>query len=611
MNQMDNIDLNLYKTFLTVAKLRSISKAADELYVSQPAISYSIKQLEKELGCTLFERTSKGVIPTKEAGKMLFYVENAYNTLFLAKKITMESNDLISGEIKIGVPTHIGIFLVSKIIKIFNERYPGIKFTIINKSTKDMVELLEKKELDLIIDSYPIESFRNDIKVLDLIEIENCFAGNERYKDLSKETVNIMDMRKYPLLLPGKHTSTRIALEKQAKDYIDGLESYIDVSTTEMMLDLTEKGLGIGYFAKLSVEKFIKNKDLFEIRTNIDLPKTKICIAYIDKFVSKASNEFINILVEELEKEKNKAKKELRISVTNNCIYNCEFCHKEGIKNKREIKMNSDDIAYLFKISNKNMGIKGVKITGGEPLCRKDIVDVVKKLKKQGSRVTLTTNGFLLDENENMQIGNYLDKINISLHTLEKEKYENTCQKENSINKVLDNILKLRARYPLLNIGINTVLIKGVNSSVEDIEKMIRFASSINASLKFIEFFPDTSSKCVSIDSLIPYLELNGFKLKKNLFRKKTYANNKMDVVLTRCTCSEVKKSKNPSATCKSNNDIFVTPDGKISICRYIEHEVDILENVKKRDEKKLTEAIECVYENMGNDCIFELNHIE
>ena len=84
-----------------------------------------------------------------------------------------------------------------------------------------------------------------------------------------------------------------------------------------------------------------------------------------------------------------------------------------------------------------------------------------------------------------------------------------------------------------------------------------------------------------------------------------------MDVVLTRCTCSEVKKSKNPSATCKSNNDIFVTPDGKISLCRYIEHEVDILENVKKRDEKKLTEAIECVYENMGNDCIFELNHIE
>lgn len=201
---MDNIDLNLYKAFMVVAKYQSISKAAETLYVSQPAVSYSIKQLEKELGCKLFERTSKGVVTTVEAKKLLFYVESAYNMIFTGKKVFNETGDLITGEVRIGVPTHIGTFLVTKVIKKFNEKYPGINFYIVNRSTADMVEQLEKRELDLIIDSYPIESYRNDMCILDLIEIENCFVGNEKYKSISNGIVEIKNMTKYPLLLPSK-----------------------------------------------------------------------------------------------------------------------------------------------------------------------------------------------------------------------------------------------------------------------------------------------------------------------------------------------------------------------------------------------------------------------
>lgn len=598
----NNIDLNLYKIFMVVAKHQSISKAAEELYVSQPAVSYSIKQLEQELGVKLFERTTKGVIPTLEAKKLLFYVENAYNTLFTGKKMLHDSSDLITGEVKIGVPTHIGTFLVSKVIQKFNEQYPGIKFHIVNRSTSDMVQLLEKRELDLIIDSYPIDSYRNDMCILDLMDIENCFAGNKKYKAISNDIIDIKNMAKYPLLLPSKKTSTRNILDTTIKSKVEGLDAFIEVSTTEMMLDLVNKGLGIGYFAKLSVENEIMNKKIFEIHTNVELPRTKLCIAYIDQFLTSAPKEFIEILKKEIEIEKNKAKKELRILVTQNCIYNCDFCHKEGLLEQKDVKMEADDIAYLYEITNKGIGIKGVQITGGEPLYRKDIIEIVKKLKQKDANVTLTTNGFFLTEK--MDVAKYLDKINISLHTLDEEKYEKISTMKTSYNKVINNIKKLRVKYPLLNIGLNMTLINGLNSDVEDIEKMIRFASSINASLKIVEFYPELSNKYISIDTLIPFLESKGFTLMKNTFRKKIYTDNKMEIKLTKCTCSVVDKIENKEDACRNNNDIYISPSGTIRLCRHSNDEIDILDCIKQKNDEQLIHKLELGYENLGKQCI-------
>ncbi len=96
-----NFDLNLYKIFYTVAQTKSISKAAELLYVSQPAISYSIKTLETTLGGPLFYRTSKGVELTPEAEKLYNAVSDCYNTLLLGEKIFTEDKDLITGDLYI------------------------------------------------------------------------------------------------------------------------------------------------------------------------------------------------------------------------------------------------------------------------------------------------------------------------------------------------------------------------------------------------------------------------------------------------------------------------------------------------------------------------------
>lgn len=596
------MDLNLYRIFLEVAKTGSISKAASSLFVSQPSISYSIKMLEEELKCKLFNRTAKGTELTIDGEKLLFYVEGAFNMINAGCKTVKDSENMISGEIRVGVPTHIGIFLLSKYIQKFIEKYPGIKFTIVNRSTSEMVDMLEKRNLDFIVDSYPIDSNRKDIVLYKLIEVSNCFVGNEKYKNIVNEgIINIEDIQKYPLLLPPKITSTRKALESKLKDRIDNLEAIIDVPTTEVMLELVKKGLGIGYFTKESVQKYIDSGRLYEIPVDVELPKTDICIAYVDNFLANAPKKFIEMLNSEIKSASYTKEKSLRLILTQECTYNCSMCHKEGIHSKKENLLTNEDFAYIYEIANKEYGINKVNLTGGDPLLRDDIQDLLIKLKQKNAKITMTTNGYLLDKN--IEIGNLLNKLNISVHSLNKEKFEELCGKKDSFEKVINNIKMFRAQYPTLNIGINTTIIKGINSDEKEIEELIEMAGLLKVELKFIELYPKNAKEFVPIHTLEPILKKLGFYIVKSEFRKNIYTNKKQIITLTRCTCSVVCDKANKKEACKNNNDLYITPDGKISLCRKIEDEIDILVQTKDKNNEELILRLDTALKQMGSSC--------
>ena len=596
------MDLNLYRIFLEVAKTGSISKAASSLFVSQPSISYSIKMLEEELKCKLFNRTAKGTELTIDGEKLLFYVEGAFNMINAGCKTVKDSENMISGEIRVGVPTHIGIFLLSKYIQKFIEKYPGIKFTIVNRATSEMVDMLEKRNLDFIVDSYPIDSNRKDIVLYKLIEVSNCFVGNEKYKNIVNEgIINIEDIQKYPLLLPPKITSTRKALESKLKDRIDNLEAIIDVPTTEVMLELVKKGLGIGYFTKESVQKYIDSGRLYEIPVDVELPKTDICIAYVDNFLANAPKKFIEMLNSEIKSASYTKEKSLRLILTQECTYNCSMCHKEGIHSKKENLLTNEDFAYIYEIANKEYGINKVNLTGGDPLLRDDIQDLLIKLKQKNAKITMTTNGYLLDKN--IEIGNLLNKLNISVHSLNKEKFEELCGKKDSFEKVINNIKMFRAQYPTLNIGINTTIIKGINSDEKEIEELIEMAGLLKGELKFIELYPKNAKEFVPIHTLEPILKKLGFYIVKSEFRKNIYTNKKQIITLTRCTCSVVCDKANKKEACKNNNDLYITPDGKISLCRKIEDEIDILVQTKDKNNEELILRLDTALKQMGSSC--------
>ena len=184
-----NTDYNLYKIFLYLYEEKSISKTAAKLYVSQPAISYSLKELENQLGYTLFYRNSKGIEPTLEAKELYSYISTAFNILNDAEEHIKNLNSLNIGCIRIGTPSHIGIFFLSSYIADFRKIYPGIKFEIICKSTTDMVDMLESRKLDIIVDTLPIYSKKTVTKVT-LSKLYNCFAYNKNImKDVDVKKV--------------------------------------------------------------------------------------------------------------------------------------------------------------------------------------------------------------------------------------------------------------------------------------------------------------------------------------------------------------------------------------------------------------------------------------
>ena len=292
-----NIDYNLYKIFLYLYEEKSISKTANKLYVSQPAISYSLKELESQLGYTLFYRNSKGIEPTMEANELYGYISTAFNILNDAEEHIKNLNDLSIGTIRIGTISHIFVFYLSKYIAEFRKLFPGINFEIVCKSTADMVEMLETRKLDVIIDTLPINSKRNVTKIT-LSKLHNCFAYNkEAFKDL--DIKDVKDLAQYPIILPNASASIRLKLDEYMESQNTKLTPVLESWANEIMLDMVRRGVGIGYFVQDVIET-LADKDDFEILTfDDDLPAVDICCVYINEFLTTATRKFIEMLVEE------------------------------------------------------------------------------------------------------------------------------------------------------------------------------------------------------------------------------------------------------------------------------------------------------------------------
>ncbi|MBQ3307270.1 MAG: LysR family transcriptional regulator [Bacilli bacterium] len=289
-----NTDYNLYKIFLYLYEEKSISKTANKLYVSQPAISYSLKELENQLGYTLFYRNSKGIEPTLEANELYSYISTAFNILQDAEEHIKNLNSLNTGCIRVGTPSHIGVCYLSKYIAEFRKEYPGIRFEVVCKSTRDMVEMLETRKLDVIVDTLPIDS-KKEVTKITLSKLNNCFAYNKNYFKNVKIN-SIEDLNNYPLVLPTSAYSSRVKLDEFLSSKGIKVNPVLESWTTEVLLEMVRKGIGIGYFSKEVIDSQ-KDKDDFEIITfNNELPSVDLCCVYREDFLTTATSKFIELI---------------------------------------------------------------------------------------------------------------------------------------------------------------------------------------------------------------------------------------------------------------------------------------------------------------------------
>lgn len=273
-------NLSLYKVFYTVANTGNISKAAAELYISQPAISKSIRKLEQSLNVTLFSRNSRGVQLTEEGEVLYDYVQRAFYSLQMGESQLKKINDLGMGHLHIGVSTTLCKYKLLPYLKEFIAAHPHIKITIDCQSTNHTLQLLKEGKIDLGLIGRP--DHLHHLHFDSLGEIDDIFVTTHAYlNNLSLRTAeNENIFNSATLMLLDKGNITRQYIE----DYlsVNHIESntLLEISTMDLLIEFAKIGLGIACVIRQFVEKELKEGTLVEIPLNTPIHKREIGFAY-------------------------------------------------------------------------------------------------------------------------------------------------------------------------------------------------------------------------------------------------------------------------------------------------------------------------------------------
>ncbi|CDI48194.1 LysR family transcriptional regulator [Clostridium tetani] len=290
-----SIKLDLYKIFSEVAKHKSFSKAAKSLYMTQPAVSQAIMQLENELEIRLFTRTHRGVILTNE-GELLFeYTSSAINLINVAEKKLIESKNLLMGDLKLGVGDTISRYFLLPYLEKFHSSYPNIKLKIINRTTLELCIMLKSGEIDIAICNLPIND--PSLEVTELTDIHDIFVCGKKYKDKISTYISLKELSKFPLILLESKSNSRQYVEKYMLSKGITITPEIELGSHDLLLEFAKINLGISCVIKEFSQDYLISKELYEIQTNEAIPKRNIGVCFLKSVsLSPSSTRFVDIL---------------------------------------------------------------------------------------------------------------------------------------------------------------------------------------------------------------------------------------------------------------------------------------------------------------------------
>ena len=275
-----NQNLSSYRIFYTVANTGNISKAAKELYISQPAISKSIQKLEESVGCKLFSRSSRGVVLTDE-GKLLYeHVSEAFETLTMGEEKLKRSIELGVGHLKIGVSSTLCKYLLLPYLKEFIRQNPHISISISCQSTNDTLKLLEDNKIDIGLIGKP-ENLKN-IHFDFLEEIEDIFVAakdnlrNLKARGIQKDHI----LQSSTLMLLDKNNMTRQYIDDYLQENQIIIKDSIDISDMDLLIDFARIGVGVACVIKNFVREDLENGTLMEIPLGFPIHKREVGFAY-------------------------------------------------------------------------------------------------------------------------------------------------------------------------------------------------------------------------------------------------------------------------------------------------------------------------------------------
>lgn len=292
-----HINLELYRVFYITAKLGSISKAAKELFTSQPAVSQSIKLLEGKLGGELFYRNPKGVSLTLEGEVLFKYIEQGYGLMLTAERKFLELKNLNLGQIRIAVCSAVCKYHLMKYIEEYNLIYPNIKIYIKDKSSYEIAKALDSGNIDIGILNMNVET-DNALNIVKEFKIQDCFVVGEKYKEICKKQISLKDLvNGYPIILLEKGGNTRNYIDNYFSAYGVEVMPQMELSNVELMIEFAKKGLGVSCVIKDYIEKELEQKQLYIVPIKEKIPERIMGIAIKkDIPMSTAAKGFVEII---------------------------------------------------------------------------------------------------------------------------------------------------------------------------------------------------------------------------------------------------------------------------------------------------------------------------
>lgn len=272
-----DINYELYKVFYFVAKSLSFSEAAEALFISQSAVSQSIKVLEKRLGKTLFVRSTKKVTLTKE-GELLFkHIEPAINLIHKGENQLSEDPSNGGGQIRIGASDTICRYYLVPFLNQFHQRYPNVHIQVTNGSSLQCAKFLETNQVDFIVTNSPNVGLNNTMMIKTVKEFQDVFIANPNSFPLDDREISLAELQTYPILMLEKSSTTSMFLHNLFLEHSLDLAPSIEISSNDLLIDLAKIGLGIAFVPDFCV----KDQENIEVlQTSTLLPKRSLVVAY-------------------------------------------------------------------------------------------------------------------------------------------------------------------------------------------------------------------------------------------------------------------------------------------------------------------------------------------
>ena len=275
--------------------------------------------------------------------------------------------------------------------------------------------------------------------------------------------------------------------------------------------------------------------------------------------------------------------RELRIVLTPFCNYNCFFCHSESIAEQIALQLNPSDYEFMTRVAKDYLGWETATITGGEPLISPIFGEVCEKLSHLGIKLTVVTNASLLARPAEMLKD--VAQVNVSLHTMDPNTYARITQTKYPLRKVLDTVVTTRALLPKLEMHLNYTVVKGLNDTDEDFEKLLWFARDVDAKAKFIDLSTEDDSLRTDARDIVAQLEGLGFDIENKTAWQTHLDRGGEKTSVTRCPFNGRHSNLPP-------RDIFVDPNGTLYKSYGGLIQVDALNDIKSRNAERLVKKI-------------------